>query len=505
MNLNSCLDQIASTQGGDSAIIFSGVEITYDKFLDAVRRTARGLSDLGIEKGDRIAIMLPNLPQFPIVYFAALRLGAVVVPVNMMYKGREVGWLVEDSEAKVLVVWGGLWNEIERHISVIDSLKHVLLLGEEFPPSVKSLTAMIAKSSPLAEIAGTENDDPAVIQYTAGVTGTPKGAELTQGNIYSNYIASKEITQCTKKDILITALPFFHPLGQTLLMNLALCSGANLNIIPRFDPEVLHNQIQAGNCTIFIAVPSVYKLLFDQAGDLGEDVEKGESSIRLCISGGGVISEELLKDFERRFGTYILECYTMTETSPVTSFNQWRTGRRVGSLGHPIPGVDMKVVNDNGTEASIGEVGEIIVKGSNVMRRYINRPNLTSEVLRDGWFHTRDLGKMDINGFFYLVDRLGDRIVKGGFSIYPSEVEEVIYGHPEVSEVAVIGIPDEIMGEEVKACVVLKEGANTTTEQLLDYAKERMALYKVPAILRFYKDLPHSPNGKVNRTELRDN
>ncbi len=509
MNLNNLIEQVAAEHGDNIALKFPSGEVSYTKFHEAIRRLARGLHNLGVGQGDRIALMLPNLPQFPIVYFAVLRLGAVVVPVNMMYKGREVGWLLEDSEAKALIAWGGLWREIERHVSILGSLKHIILLGNDLPNDVISLTSLISQSQPMAEIADFEDDDPAVIQYTAGVTGTPKGAELSHLNLYSNHIACSEITRITPKDILLTALPFFHPMGQTILMNLALCSGSCLNILPKFDPVEIAKQIDENNCSLLIGVPSIFRIILDQVGEVEVDEGAGEekeveSKIRLCICGGGSIQENLLKNFEKRLGTYILECYTMTETSPVTSFNQWRTGRRVGSLGHPIPGSEMKVINEKGDEASIGEVGEIIIKGSNVMRGYINRPALTSEVLRDGWFHSRDLGKMDINGFFYLVDRLGDRIVKGGFSIFPTEVEEVMYGHPDISEVAVIGVSDDIMGEEVKACVVLKEGAETTTDQLMDYCRERMALYKVPAVIRFYKDLPHSSTGKINKAELRN-
>ncbi|MFC2150531.1 long-chain fatty acid--CoA ligase [Calditrichota bacterium] len=504
MNLNSFIDKISDERGSDIAMYFPGADVSYAKFLEAVRRLARGLTDSGVEKGDRVAVMLPNLPQFPIAYYAILRIGAVVVPVNMMYKGREVGWLLEDSEAKILIAWGGLWSEIERHVSVIDSVKKVILLGQEFPGTTESLTAIMAKSNPLSEIVDTERDDPAIIQYTAGVTGTPKGAELTHYNIFTNLKACQEMTKTTPKDVLLTAMPFFHPVGQTLLMNLALCSGAALNIVPRFDPETIVKEFEDGRCTLFIGVPSMYKLLLNQAEPLPEDVESSDTKIRLSICGGGAINDDLLKEFEKRFGTYILECYTMSETSPVTSFNQWRTGRRVGSLGHPIPGVEMKIVNEKGVEASIGEVGEIIIKGENVMRRYINRPNITAEVLRDGWYHTRDLGKMDINGFFYLVDRLGDRIIKGGFSIYPTEIEDILYGHPDVKEAAVIGVEDEIMGEEVKACVVLKDGSEATTEQLSEYCKERMALYKVPAVIRFFKDLPHTAGGKIDKAELKN-
>jgi len=501
MNLNHLLEQVAEERGNVIAIRFSGTEIKYSTLIEAVRRLARGLYKLGIRRGDRVALMLPNLPQFPIAYYAILRLGAVVVPINMMYKGREAAALLEDSEAKAIIAWSGVWDDISRGIGVISSLKTIILLGDSLPESTFNLSKLIAENRPMADITDTEDDDPAVIQYTAGLSGTSKGVELTHGNITSNMNACSEIMRVTDRDCILAVLPFFHPMGQTLLMNLTLCTGAVMELITRFDPEEVIETIRSGSCSLFVGVPSLFKLLLDQAG---EDTEPPDQTLRLCICGGGAISDDVLKQFEKSFSTYILECYTTSETSPVTSFNQWRTGRRVGSLGHPIPGVEMKVVDEQGNEASIGEVGEIIIKGSNVMRGYINKPRLTAEALRDGWFHTSDLGKMDINGFFYLVERLGDRIIKGGFSIYPNEVEAVLYGHPDIAHVAVIGIPDEIMGEEVKACVVLKEGTTTTTEQLTEYCRDRMALYKVPAVIRFYQDLPRTPTGRINKSELKN-
>ncbi|MCF7810581.1 AMP-binding protein [bacterium] len=500
MNINHLFEQVAAEHSKVVAIRFSGTEITYSTLLEAVRRLARGLYKLGVRRGDRVAVMLPNLPQFPIAYYAILRLGAVAVPINMMYKGGEVSSLLEDSEAKVLIAWRGVWDEISRSISVLSSLKSIILLGDLLPESTINLSKLIAESHPMADITDTDDDDPAVVQYTAGLSGTFKGAELTHGNISSNMKACSEIMRVTDRDSLLSVLPFFHPMGQTLLMNLTFCNGAVMELHTKFDPEKVLETVKSGRCSLFVGVPSLYKLLLDQ---VSEDAEPPEHTLRLCICGGGAISDEVLKEFEKIFSTYILECYTTSETSPVTSFNQWRTGRRVGSLGHPIPGVEMKVIDEQGNEASIGEVGEITIKGSNVMRGYINKPSLTSEALRDGWFHTGDLGKMDINGFFYLVERLGDRIIKGGFSIYPNEVEAVLYCHPDVSEVAVIGVPDDVMGEEVKACVVLKEGTNTTTEQLAEYCRERMALYKVPAVIRFYQDLPRTPTGRINKVELK--
>lgn len=501
MNLSHLIEQVVAEKASQVAFSFPAGDVDYKTFLEASRRFARALQKLGVEQGDRVALMLPNLPQFPIVYSAIMRIGAVVVPINMMYKGREVAWLLEDSEAKVLVGLAEYWEELSRYATVLNSLKHIVMLGETVPESTHSLTTLLARSQPLTDIADVNEDDPAVIQYTAGISGTSKGAELTYGNLISNLNACREIMRVVPKDRFLAMLPFFHPMGETLVMNLALSTGATLDLHHKFEPETVLEAIRSGKDSIFVGVPSMFKILLDQSSEDDLPVEK---PLRLCICGGGSIDEDVLKQFEKRFNTYILETYTISETSPVTSFNQWRTGRRVGSLGHPIPGVEMRVIDEEGNETSIGEVGEIVIKGDNVMRGYINRPRLTEEVLRDGWFHTGDLGKMDINGFFYLVDRLSYRIVKGGFSIYPREVEEVLFGHPDIEEVAVVGIPDDVMGEEVKACVVLKPEATATTEQIGDYCRERMALYKVPAVVRFYKDLPRTSTGRINKTELQN-
>jgi long-chain acyl-CoA synthetase len=499
MNLNHTLELNFVERRGHPAIRHANGEVSYGVLHEAICRLAHGLQKSGIVKGDRVALMLPNIPQFVIAYFAILRLGAVVVPVNMMLKGREVASLLEDCEARAAIAWGGLWDDLEPFVDHIRSLKCIILLGEGLPSNVLNLTRLIARSTPLTEIIEIDDDDPAIVQYSSGSTGRPKGAELTHGNILSNLKACREILAVTQEDIFLASVPLYHPMGQTLLMHLALSTGATMSLFTKFEPEEIVEVIYSGKHSLFVGHPSMFKMLLDATMDNERAVE---DPLRLCICGGGTIEDDTLKAFEKRFGTYILEAYTMTETSPVASFNQWRTGRRVGSLGHPLPDVEMKVVDDRNNEVSIGEVGEIVVKGANVMRGYVNRPQLTAVVLKDGWFHTGDRGRMDINGFFYLSGRMHERIIKGGFSIYPSEVEDVLRGHPDVEDVAVIGIPDPVMGQEVKACVVLRNGASVTTEYLANYCRQHMALYKVPAVIRFYKDLPRNSERKFDKNEL---
>lgn len=501
MNLNHPFEQAAAERAAQTAIYYHGGEISYSTFHDAVKRMAQGLQRMGISRGDRVAIMLPNIPQFPIAYFAVLRIGAVVVPLNTSLISREVAVLLEDCEARAIIHLKSSYEEFSQRFPRIGSLKSVILLGDDpLPTGTASMTRMMSRNNPLIEIADVDEDDPAIVEYTPGLTGIPKGVELTHGNILSNMNACKEVMHVTEKDVFLAILPMFYSMSRTLVLHLAISNGAAIDLYPQFDPDIALEAIKAERCTVMVGVPSVYRMILDKVGD---EVFEIERPLRLCICGGDRFPEEVLKEFEKVFSTYILECYTTSETSPVVSFNQWRTGRRVGSLGHPIPGVEMRVVDERGNEASIGEVGEIVVKGYNVMRGYINRPRMTAEVLRDGWFHTSDMGKMDINGFFYLIDRMDDLIIKGGFSVYPSEIEEVLYCHPDVAEVAVIGIDDPVMGQEIKACIVLKEGAAVTTEELSDYCRQRMALYRVPALVRFYKDLPRTSNSQIDKKELR--
>lgn len=499
MNLNHLFEKNANERSESVAIIHAGGSITWNTLYEAVKRLVRGLHKVGVSRGERIAIMLPNVPHFLISYYAGLRLGASIIPIDPQFKNREAAWILEDSEAGVLIIWENLLTDLTRYIERLESLRVIIVLGENSPAGTMNLTRMIAKNTPQSEIVDVDSEDVAVIQYTAGITGTPKGTMLTHKNITSNVEACREIFKCSSEDIILAAIPLNHPLGQTLVMHMAVASGATLRLLPKFDATEVHNALMDNSITVFPAIYSMFHQILE-AGS--EDDTPPEKPVRLCISGGGMVNEQVLRDFEQRYNTYTLECYGTTETSPIISCNQWRTGRRVGSLGHPIPGVEMRIVNERSDEVSIGEVGEIVVKGDNVMRGYLNRARSSGEVLRGGWFHTGDLGKMDINGFFYMVDRMHYRISKAGFSVYPGEIEEVLLRHPDVLDVGVVPIPDDIFGQDIKACVVLKEGSNISTEDIAAYCANHLALYKVPKIIRFYKDLPRMQTGRINRTEL---
>lgn len=474
------------------------VNASWNKFYQAVLQLTDSLRTLGINRMDRVAIMLPNVPQLPISYYAALRLGAPVITLDPDLKGREIAYLLDDSEAKVLIILDKYLMEIEKYIRSHPVLKTKIVLGNSIPNGTYSLANAITKGKLDMTASDVDDDDLAVIQYTAGVTGSPKGVMLSQANIAFAVEAARETLKVTEDDIILGAESLCRSLGQHLVMNLSVVTGARMDLLPKFEIDSIHNKLINDKVTLFPTVHSTFKKILDA----NEDKLTPKHPARMCLSVGGTIDDEVLKQFETEFETYILEGYSLTETCSVAAYNQWRTGRRVNSLGHPIPGIDMKIVNEKGAELALGETGEIVVRGGSVMKGYLNRPRTTAETLIDGWFRTGDLGKMDVNGFFYLFDRMHHRIMKGGFSVYPSEIEKVILEHPDVEDVAVIPVPDEVFGQEIKACIITTEDSLVTTEDIAAYCYERLAAYKVPGVIRFYKDFPKLSNGKIDKAEL---
>jgi len=499
MNLCHPLERAASERPDALAIRYPSGQITYKTLLETVQRLARGLHRAGLGSRDRIVVMLPNIPHFVIAYHAILRIGGIVVPADPSLRGHELALLLEEVEASGLIIWGARFAEVRRSLQQIPTVRFIAMLGGEETEGVTSLTKLISKNQPLIESVELDEDEPALYQPCAGSTCRPKAAELSHGALVGNAIACRDLLGIKEDDVLLAALPLAHPIGQTLLMNLAIVSGATLSLYPKFDVEFAASVLKRGEGTVFVSLPTMLRQLCDYYA--GEEIGEFKSA-RLTICGGGKLTEDTLKDFERKFGSYVLECYTQNETGPVCSLNQWRNGRRVGSLGHPLPGVDMKVLGSDGEEAAIGQEGEIAVKGINVTQGYLGRPLLTSSRFHDGWFLTGDLGRMDINGFFYLTGRIEGRLVRGGYAIHASEVEDVLLSHPEVADAVVLPLPDSIVCDEIKACVVLKRGAGVSTEQLAHFCSDRLADYKIPDIIRFYRDLPRDAEGKINSREL---
>jgi long-chain acyl-CoA synthetase len=435
--------------------------------------------------------MLPNVPFFPSIYYGVLRAGCIVVPMNVLLKAREVEYYLSDSGAKLLFAWHGFDEPAEEGAEAAGA-ECVLVDPEKFPQ-------LVFEQEPVEEVADADADDTAVILYTSGTTGQPKGAELTHSNLKRNAEVSSQLVDLTHEDVALGALPLFHSFGQTCTMNAVIATGAMMTQIPRFDPDKALEIIERDKATIFQGVPTMYNAILHS--EKRDDFDT--SSLRACMSGGSAMPEELMRNFEEAFDTKILEGYGLSETSPVASFNHLDRERKSGSIGTPIEGVEMKVVDDDGNDVEQGEVGEIVVKGHNVMKGYWQRDDATKEAIKDGWFYTGDMAKVDEDGYFFIVDRKKELIIRGGYNVYPREIEEVLYEHPAVQEAAVIGVKDEKMGEEVAAAVVLKKGEDVSESDLKAYVREQVASYKYPRKIWFTDELPKGPTGKILKREIK--
>ena len=358
---------------------------------------------------------------------------------------------------------------------------------------------LLASVAPDYEVADRDTGDTAVILYTSGTTGQPKGAELTHANLTSNTeVACADIVRAQPDDVIFGGLPLFHAFGQTAALNLAIAAGACLTLLPRFDAETALRIIAGHRVTVFEGVPTMYVALLHRPDRADYDT----SALRMCFSGGAALPAEVLRGFEQAFGCMLLEGYGLSETSPVASCNHPDRDRKPGSIGTPIRGVQMRIVDKEDHEVPQGEVGEIVIRGPNVMKGYWHRPETTAEAIRDGWFHTGDLARVDEDGYFYIVDRKKDMIIRGGYNVYPSEIEELLYQHPAVAEAAVIGLPHPALGEEVGAAVTLKPGAGTTAEELREHVKSLVAAYKYPRHLWIAEEMPKGPTGKILKREI---
>ena len=489
-NLASILAESAEQGGERLAVKLDDVEVNYAVLNEGAKRVGGLLREKGVEEGDRVGIMLPNVPYFPSVYYGILRAGCVVVPMNVLLKGREVEFYLKDPEAKLLFAWHDFGEAAEQGADGAGA-ECVLVKPGEFEE-------LVGGQEPLEEMSERDAQDTAVILYTSGTTGKPKGAELTHANLKQNAKLAGGLGEVTDEDVALGALPLFHSFGQTCTMNACIAIGAAMTQLPRFDPDKALAIIERDKATIFQGVPTMYNAMLHS--DKREEFDT--SSLRLCMSGGSAMPEELMRNFEEAFDCKILEGYGLSETSPVASFNHPDRERKPGSIGTPIDGVEMKLVDDDGNEVDQGEVGEIVIKGHNIMKGYWNRPDATEEAIKDGWFHSGDMGKVDEDGYFFIVDRKKELIIRGGYNVYPREVEEVLYEHPAVQEAAVVAVKDEKMGEEVGAAVVLKKGEEVTEEELRDYVKEQVANYKYPRKIWFCDELPKGPTGKILKKDI---
>jgi long-chain acyl-CoA synthetase len=492
MNLAANLTRNAAAHPDRVAIRLGDGAVTYRDLDESSARVAGLLAVRGVRPGQPIAIMLPNVPEYAVVYYGVLRAGGVVVPMNPLLKAREVAYYLGDSGAPVILAW---------HTTTDEVIAGAAPMGTEaviVDPA--TFGDLLAEATPAREVVDRAAHDTAVLLYTSGTTGRPKGAELTHGNLTTNVeVTRSDLLEIGPDDVIFGGLPLFHSFGQTCTLNAAISVGASLSLLPRFDPTQALALLARHGATVFVGVPTMYSALL--AVPDREDYDL--SALRVCVSGGAAMPVEVLRQFEKAFGCTVLEGYGLSETSPVASFNHPHRERKPGSIGTPIRGVEMRVVDDARAEIPQGEVGEIAIRGHNVMKGYWNKPEATAEVVSaDGWFHTGDVGRVDDDGYYFVVDRKKDLIIRGGYNVYPREIEEVLYEHEDVAEVAVIGVSHPALGEEVAAAVVLRPGATTTADELRGYVKGQVAAYKYPRHVWFVPALPKGPTGKILKREI---
>jgi long-chain acyl-CoA synthetase len=498
------------------AVVCGSQQLTYAELDSQAHRVAVGLHAIGIRAGDHVALSCPNVPLFPIAYFGILKAGAAVVPINVLLKPREIAYHLRDSGAKAAIAFDGTPElpiaDMVNAASAEVKCPHVIRI----PSGLDGLM----RDDPNFHPPRREPQDTAVILYTSGTTGHPKGAELTHANMVSNAISSHDMfrpafdspspagagfdgTGRIPQHTALVTLPLFHSTAQTCLMNAGLYGGFRLVLLPRFDPAVVLDAFAREQVGLWIGVPTMYWSLLQHARSTGADASQAAASLRLCVSGGAPMPAQVLLDFERTFGVRILEGYGLSETAPVVSFNQLERPSKPGTVGLPIFGVEIRCVDEHDVPQPPGARGEIVVRGPNVMKGYYQNPDATAEAKRGGWFRTGDIGQLDDEGYLTIVDRKKDMILRGGFNVYPREVEEVLMTHPAVALAAVVGVPDERLGEEVRAYIVRKPGRSVSDAELIGWAREQIASYKYPRSIEFRDSLPMTATGKVLKRELR--
>jgi long-chain acyl-CoA synthetase len=502
-NLATILTETALATPDAQVHLFGGTATTYRERDEQSGRFAAGLREAGRDPGDVVALQLPNLPQFLTTYFGALKAGMVVLPLNPLLMAPELEYHLGDSSATMLVGFEGMHAEADKACERLGIPLYLASTGGgALPDDARPVSALFsgpALDSPGGDVA-LAPEDTAVLVYTSGTTGKPKGAELTHFQLYMNCTIAGQLFGARDSDVTLAVLPFFHVFGLSSIINVSVRYGSCLSIVPRFQPAAALDAIERDRCTVIGGVPTMLHALARQ--DItGRDL----SALRIAVSGGASLPEDVLRTFEGKYGIEVLEGYGMSETASTCSFN--RPGdRRVLSIGKPVWGVTMRVGDaaDRPLPPGREHVGEILIRGHNVMKGYLGRPEATAEAIRGGWLHTGDLGYVDEDGFYYIVGRAKDLVIRGGYNVYPSEIEEVLFAHPDILEAAVIGKPDERLGEEVVAVVVLRPGSELSADDVIAYSRERLAAYKYPREIRFVAELPKGPSGKVLKSALRE-
>ena len=521
-NLAALLEGSATKFPERTAIVLGETRLSYAQVNGAANQVANLLVSRGIRPGDKVALMSPNLPYFSLVYWGILKAGATVVPLNVLLKGREVAYHLKDSDAKALFAFQGtpelpIGQEAYAGFQEAEGAEHFFVItADPAAPSpiegapenpVETLGQGMAGQSPAFETVPTDEDDTAVILYTSGTTGQPKGAELRHRNMRDNALTGAALFGAdeSRPDTYLCVLPLFHSFGQTVIQNGAAAYGGTVVMLPRFEPGPALRLMLEEKVTFFAGVPTMYWGLLG-ALDESVDVATLAKNLRVSVAGGSALPVEVHHEFEKRFGVVIAEGYGLSETSPVASFKPYGAPARPGSIGTPLPGVEMKLIDPGSWEPiewTPAAIGEIAIRGHNVMKGYYKRPEATAEAISpDGWFRSGDLARRDEDGWYYIVDRTKEMIIRGGFNVYPREIEEVLLTHPAVSLAAVIGVPHESHGEEIKAFVILKPGATATPEEIVAWGKEQMAAYKYPRLVEIVSSLPMTATGKILKREL---
>jgi len=494
MNIAQHVERAANFFPDRPAIIFEGSELSYRELNLRANRLANALKANGVQGGDRIALYLPNIPNFAICYVAALKAGAVAVSINSIFKSEEVKYIVNDSGATILFTVGELLHNVPR--ADCPSLKHLVVCEGDAEGNV-SLEEWLSRGASDARAMDLDREDPAVLLYTSGTTGFPKGATLTHGNVVSNIYATMHHAGFRHDDRMMLFLPLFHVFGQNFIMNATFNACATLVLHRRFVPDQVLDSIQRHRATMFFAVPTIFINL------LSTDLSRYDlSSIRYDFSAAATMPQEVSRRWSERFKRPVFEGYGLTECSPFACYNH-DFRHKFGSVGTAVENFELKIMDEHDREVPLGEWGEICIKGPGVMKGYWGKPDDTATALRDGWLHSGDIGTMDNEEYVFIVDRVKDMINVSGFKVWPAEVEQVLYRHPAVREVAIYGVSDPIKGEAVKAAVVLKEGSQATGDEIVAFCRDRMAVYKAPASVEFVKELPKSATGKILKRVLR--
>ncbi len=513
-NLATALEHSARTHPDRAALVLGDTRLSYAQVDAAANQVANLLVAQGIQPGDRVALTCPNLPYFPIVYYGILKAGAVVVPLNVLNKGRENAYYLDDSGAKAYFCFQGtpelpMGEQGWAGFTEAQGCEHFFLITADPAAAspiegVGTLGAALAGMSPVFSAAPRVETDTAVILYTSGTTGQAKGAELSHSNLMLNAMVCNQLFESKPaQDVHLVTLPLFHSFGSTVQMNAGFATAATLVLLPRFDAAQAIALMLKEEISFFAGVPTMWWGLLN-ALDQGVDVQRIAGNLRMGVSGGSSLPVEIIKEVKNKLGVTILEGYGLSETSPVATFSDPAREPVPGSIGVPIWGVEVKLITDDWQSVEGADtIGEIAVRGHNVMTGYLNRPEATAEVIRDGWFRTGDLARRDEAGNYYIVDRSKDMIIRGGFNVYPREVEEVLISHPQVSLAAVIGVPHPSHGEEIKAVVIRVKDATVTEDELLAWGKEQMAGHKYPRIIEFADALPMTATGKILKREMR--